>query len=68
MLTDATGQVRSGFFVIAILILMPIPLVWMVNAEKGRKEGLAMAETLGRSHAGPAEDAQEAQGLLSRED
>ncbi|KAJ5085078.1 Major facilitator superfamily domain general substrate transporter [Penicillium argentinense] len=68
MLTDATGQVRSGFFVIAILILMPIPLVWMVNAEKGRKEGLAMAETLGRSRAGPTEDAQEAQGLLSRED
>lgn len=68
VLVDATGQVRSGFFVIAILILLPLPLVWIVNVEKGRRDALAMAETLGKSHAGPAEDAQEAEGLLSRED
>ncbi|KAJ5937591.1 hypothetical protein N7454_003933 [Penicillium verhagenii] len=66
MLVDATGQVRSGFFFIAILIVLPIPLVWMVNPDKGRSEALAMAEALGKSHDGPAEDAQEAEGLLSR--
>ncbi|KAJ6086522.1 hypothetical protein N7467_005436 [Penicillium canescens] len=62
VLVDATGQVRSGFFVIAILILMPIPLVWMVNADKGRNEGLAMAETL-KSHG----QEEEAEGLLTNE-
>ncbi|KAJ5641346.1 Major facilitator superfamily domaingeneral substrate transporter [Penicillium lividum] len=67
MLVDATGQVRSGFFFIAIIIVLPIPLVWMVNADKGHRDALAMAETLGKSHGGPVDDAQEAEGLLSRE-
>ncbi|KAJ5153634.1 Major facilitator superfamily domain general substrate transporter [Penicillium coprophilum] len=67
VLVDATGQVRSGFFFIAVLILLPIPLVWMVNADKGRREGLAMAETLDKSHGGPAEYSQEAEGLLARQ-
>ncbi|KAJ5157892.1 Major facilitator superfamily domain general substrate transporter [Penicillium canariense] len=66
VLIDATGQVRSGFFFIAVLIVLPIPLVWMVNAEKGRREGLAMADSLAKSHGG-ADDAQEAEGLLARE-
>jgi UMF1 family MFS transporter len=67
ILVDATGQVRSGFFFIAILIVLPIPLVWMVNADKGRREGVAMAETLSKSHGRPAEDSQEAEGLLARD-
>ncbi|EAL93834.1 hypothetical protein KXW98_005618 [Aspergillus fumigatus] len=71
MLIDATGQVRSGFFFIAVLILLPIPLIWMVNAEKGRQDGLAMADILEKSHrehaseyGGPSE---EAEGLLARD-
>lgn len=67
VLIDATGQVRSGFFFIAVLIVLPIPLVWLVNADKGRREAVAMADTLDKSHGGPAEDAQEAEGLLARE-
>lgn len=64
MLIDATGQVRSGFFFIAVLILCPIPLVWMVNADKGRREGVAMAETLNHDRRGAGEDDEEAEGLL----
>ncbi|KAJ5555843.1 Major facilitator superfamily domain general substrate transporter [Penicillium sp. DV-2018c] len=67
VLVDATGQVRSGFFFIAILIVLPIPLVWMVNADKGRREGLAMAETLNKSHGDSGADTQEAEGLLARD-
>ncbi|KAJ5081084.1 Major facilitator superfamily domain general substrate transporter [Penicillium angulare] len=67
VLIDATGQVRSGFFFIAIIIVLPIPLVWMVNADKGRREALAMAEKLDESHGGPAQDTQEAEGLLASE-
>ncbi|KAJ5141007.1 Major facilitator superfamily domain general substrate transporter [Penicillium atrosanguineum] len=66
-LIDATGQVRSGFFFIAVLIVLPIPLVWIVNAEKGRREGLAMAEKLDMSHKGATDDAHEAEGLLAHE-
>jgi UMF1 family MFS transporter len=43
-LIDATGSVRSGFIFIGILILLPMPLVWMVNAERGRQDAVAMAK------------------------
>lgn len=66
VLIDATGQVRSGFFFIAVLIVLPIPLVHMVNADKGHRQGVAMAERLGKRHDGAAQDAQEAEGLLNR--
>ncbi|OJJ46034.1 hypothetical protein ASPZODRAFT_152274 [Penicilliopsis zonata CBS 506.65] len=45
-LIDATGSVRSGFFFIAVLILLPIPLIAFVNMDKGRRDGIAMAEKL----------------------
>ncbi|PLB51041.1 hypothetical protein P170DRAFT_355853 [Aspergillus steynii IBT 23096] len=67
LLVDATGQVRTGFFFIAILIVLPIPLVWMVNADKGRREGVAMAQRLEmeqKSEGG--EPTEEAEGLLAR--
>nr|Q0CEJ5.2 RecName: Full=Autophagy-related protein 22-1 [Aspergillus terreus NIH2624] len=67
MLIDATGQVRSGFFFIAILIVLPIPLVWMVNAEKGRMEGVAMAERMAKGQESETgEPGEEAEGLLAR--
>ncbi|KAL4892504.1 autophagy-related protein 22-1 [Aspergillus ambiguus] len=67
VLIDATGQVRSGFFFIAILIVLPIPLVWMVNAEKGRSEGVAMAERMSKGQETEAgEPGEEAEGLLAR--
>ena len=71
MLVDATGQVRSGFFVLAVLIVLPIPLVWMVNVEKGRRDGMAMAVALEAAKMGapadPGEQGEEALGLLARE-
>lgn len=54
-LIDATGSVRSGFIFIGILIILPMPLVWLVNAERGRRDAVAMAK-----HA-PGE---EGEGLL----
>ena len=71
VLIDATGQVRSGFVFIAILIVLPIPLIWMVNVEKGRRDGVAMAEMLHKSHDDsqvPEFDVhtEEAEGLLAR--
>lgn len=71
VLIDATGQVRSGFVFIAILIVLPIPFIWMVNVEKGRQDGLAMAEMLHKSHHDDhvpefGAGAEEAEGLLAR--
>ncbi|KAI2786124.1 Autophagy-related protein [Penicillium oxalicum] len=68
VLIDATGTVRAGFFFIAILIVLPIPLVWMVDAEKGRNQALKMASSLVKSHESrhkDADDGMEAEGLLN---
>ncbi|KAL2868049.1 MFS transporter [Aspergillus lucknowensis] len=43
-LIDATGSVRSGFIFISILVVLPMPLVWIVNAERGRHDAIAMAQ------------------------
>jgi UMF1 family MFS transporter len=43
-LIDATGSVRSGFIFIGVLILLPMPLVWLVNAKRGRQDAIAMAK------------------------
>ncbi|RAL04657.1 MFS transporter [Aspergillus ibericus CBS 121593] len=63
-LIDATGQVRSGFVFIAVLIVLPIPLVWMVNAEKGRVEGVAVAENLAKRRDAGDGEGEEVEGLL----
>ncbi|KAL4806308.1 autophagy-related protein 22-2 [Aspergillus unguis] len=59
-LIDATGAVRSGFIFIGVLIVLPLPLVWLVNAEAGRQDAVAMAK-----HA-PSGDSEEGEGLLRR--
>ncbi|KKK16617.1 hypothetical protein ARAM_000519 [Aspergillus rambellii] len=56
VLIDATGSVRSGFVFIAVLILLPMPLIWLVNADQGRHDAISMAE---HSRAG-----EEGEGLL----
>lgn len=45
-IVDITGHLRPAFIFLAVLMLLPIPLVWIVNEEKGRGEALAMAEKL----------------------
>lgn len=57
-LINVTGAVRSGFIFIGVLIVLPIPLVWLVNAERGRQDAVAMAK-----HA-PSADSEEGEGLL----
>ncbi|KAL4757358.1 MFS transporter [Aspergillus foveolatus] len=56
-LIDATGSVRSGFIFIGVLILLPMPLVWLVNAERGRQDAIAMVK-----HA--PNNSEEGEGLL----
>ena len=43
-IVDATGQIRPAFGFLLVLIAIPAPLVWFVDAEKGRKDALTMAE------------------------
>jgi MFS transporter, UMF1 family len=42
-ITDATGDIRPAFWFLAVLIGTPIPLMFMVNVERGKREGAALA-------------------------
>jgi len=55
-ITDATGDIRPAFFFLAALIAAPVPLMWAVNVERGKADGLAMAEELDRGHDEQIED------------
>lgn len=43
VITDMTGEIRPAFFFLAILIGLPIPIISMVNVERGRREGAALS-------------------------
>jgi UMF1 family MFS transporter len=68
MIVDATGSIRLAFGFLALLILLPIPLMWMVDEQKGRQDAVRMSARQ-RSDSEPHgwEDGEEAEGLLQRE-
>ncbi|KAI6885952.1 MFS general substrate transporter [Hortaea werneckii] len=43
-ITDATGEIRPAFFFLAILVGLPIPLMYHVNVERGRRDAIDLAE------------------------
>nr|POF15238.1 autophagy-related protein 22-2 [Quercus suber] len=42
-ITDATGDIRPAFFFLAALIGLPIPLMLLVDVDRGKREGAALA-------------------------
>jgi len=43
-LTDRFGDIRIAFWFLAALLALPLPLLMMVDVERGRKEGRRLAE------------------------
>lgn len=43
-ITDATGDIRPAFFFLAVLIGLPIPLMLLVDVDRGKREGAALAK------------------------
>lgn len=70
-IVDATGTIRPAFAFLAVLIALPVPLMWMVDAERGREDALRMT-TQGkgkeRDGTGVEDGSQEAEGLLNHDD
>lgn len=46
LIVDALGTIRPAFGFLAILIALPIPLILMIDAEKGRAEAVTIADML----------------------
>lgn len=42
-ITDATGEIRPAFWFLSVLIGLPIPLLSLVNVDRGKREGAALA-------------------------
>lgn len=66
-MVDTTGQIRSGFIFLAVLILLPIPLIYLVDPEKGRADGLNMSAAIKASNGEETDvhRGEEREGLLS---
>ncbi|KAL9095527.1 MAG: hypothetical protein Q9165_002398 [Trypethelium subeluteriae] len=45
-ITDATGEIRPAFWFLAVLVGLPFPLIYMVDVERGKREGSALAREL----------------------
>ena len=43
-ITDATGDIRPAFWFLAALVGVPIPVMWCVDVERGRRAARALAE------------------------
>lgn len=56
-ITDATGDIRPAFFFLAILIGLPIPIMSLVNVERGKIEAMGLArDAAALSPDDPVED------------
>lgn len=70
---DLTGNIRPAFWFLAILIALPIPIIWWVNADEGRNDARNMSRKLKeqRSTNVPlrdVDDRAETEGLMMLED
>ena len=73
-IVDATGSIRLAFGFLAVLILLPMPLMWFVDAQKGRDDAVRMAggkqsDALGHGwdETEETDETEEAESLLRRE-
>ena len=71
LIVDATGTIRPAFFFLAILIALPLPLIWIVDIKKGKEDAATMAGLIKKTDTGDErfeigedEDQQEAAGLM----
>ncbi|KAF9701062.1 hypothetical protein EKO04_000876 [Ascochyta lentis] len=51
-ITDAYGEIRPAFWFLAILVGLPFPIMMLVDVNRGRTEGIALAKTLEALDAG----------------
>ena len=44
---DRTGSIRPAFWFLGALVGLPAPLIYMINVERGKREGDKLARTIG---------------------
>lgn len=66
-IVDVTGHIRPAFVFLAILIALPIPLMWMVDADKGQTDAIMMAAVLKKTGSDAEFEGRNDEGLLEAE-
>lgn len=51
-ITDKYGEIRPAFLFLAVLIFLPLPLMMLVDVDRGKQEGAVMAKELS-NHQNP---------------
>jgi MFS transporter, UMF1 family len=67
VIVDVTGSIRLAFGFLAVLILLPLPLMWMINARRGQEDAVRMSGVK-REREQEWDETEEAEGLLRREE
>lgn len=52
-IVDRVGTIRPAFGFLAVLIALPIPLVYMIDVRKGREDAVAMSKHAGFTGVAP---------------
>ena len=79
VIVDHTGGIRPAFWFLLVMIALPVPLLWMVDVERGKKDAVNMAEIMNgpsaeafvmrnRREEREDEGEEEGQGLLATHD
>ena len=45
-ITDRYGEIRPAFVFLAVLIFIPLPLMLLVDVDRGKRDGVEMAKAL----------------------
>ncbi|KAL4948326.1 autophagy-related protein 22-like protein [Aspergillus filifer] len=45
-ITDYYGEIRPAFFFLAVLILLPLPLMLLVDLDRGKRDAIALSDAL----------------------
>ncbi|KAJ5627585.1 Autophagy-related protein 22-1 [Penicillium herquei] len=53
MITDRYGEIRPAFVFLAVLILLPLPLMLLVDVERGKRDALELRDELDRPSETP---------------
>ncbi|KAG5924954.1 Autophagy protein 22 [Claviceps capensis] len=61
---DRTGSIRPAFWFLGLLVGLPAPLMWLIDVERGKKEGQKLVARL----AGPEVCASHVGGFLEEND
>ncbi|KEY65180.1 hypothetical protein S7711_08288 [Stachybotrys chartarum IBT 7711] len=64
---NKTGSIRPAFWFLAALVGLPAPFIWFINVERGKRDGLKVAELIesfAGAHEEESRDERETRGML----